>query len=281
MPGNASHRVEKADKARRSRITAACAVCRAKRQRCSGTQPCEHCRVHNEECRFVEQKKRGPTKDHLRALQDRLQDTEQLLCGVLGLISDDQLSKVQTAASDSGASHQVWSTSMSGPEYWSRYSLNSLHSIRGWQHDQTSKRRKPGLAWGQAVSQAPRASIELGAAQIPLPSPSLASVRSAELQANPASGQTKSSQHSRQLAQGDLGPDPAWVSHENEPVVSIERRYSEETRDVAKTLFSISNNNNAVNAQGGAPQETSAMDDPESSATPDTPASRFPKHLFW
>ena len=137
MPAGAS------DKPRRSRITAACAVCRAKRQKCSGVKPrCDQCRMHNEECWWSDQKKRGPAKDYLRSLQDRLQESEKLLLSLLDEVPDSTLANALHRGSGNTStppSHQTWTGSMSGQDYWTRYPLNRLESIRDWQRHQIGR----------------------------------------------------------------------------------------------------------------------------------------------
>lgn len=135
-------------KIRRSRITAACAICRAKRQKCSGEKPiCIQCRQSNEECAWSDSKKRGPAKDYLRSLQDRLQETERLLLGALSRLDDADLTDILTSQDGKAPSYQTWSTSLSGQAYWQRIPLSRLDSIRQWQRE-----RRAWAHGDQAVS---------------------------------------------------------------------------------------------------------------------------------
>ncbi|CAK4004077.1 C6 finger domain [Lecanosticta acicola] len=262
------------DKTRRSRITAACAVCRAKRQKCSGQKPvCDQCRAHNEECWWSDQKKRGPAKDYLRSLQDRLQETEKLLLGVLNQASDDALHNgLQQANSNSNPpapSHQTWTSVCSGQEYWAHYPLNELSSIRQWQQHRMS---------GDLASFQPNAPLSRH-------------LRAATASGPPQAGPTSTGHSSAISRVAQNGPyyqtphadqfngDAGLREQPTYQTPSHERRYSEETRDVAQALYSISNH-----LVEGSTQPVPAQDapsEPKDEKSQETLPSKFPEKLFW
>ncbi|KAI9296288.1 hypothetical protein K502DRAFT_289711, partial [Neoconidiobolus thromboides FSU 785] len=59
---------------KRSRARQACEPCRKKKTKCSGDYPkCSNCTVHGFECVYVAiEKRRGPQKGYVRALENRL-----------------------------------------------------------------------------------------------------------------------------------------------------------------------------------------------------------------
>ncbi|KAL4881207.1 hypothetical protein BJY04DRAFT_189341 [Aspergillus karnatakaensis] len=115
-----------------SRITTACNSCRNRKQKCSGNRPtCIQCLQHRRTCDWPEQLKRGPAKGYIEALEHRLQETENLLLGLLDQVSDSQLAESiphATAQPRSGKRGNEL-------EYWKRYPLRSVNEIRNWQED--------------------------------------------------------------------------------------------------------------------------------------------------
>ncbi|KAL4922770.1 hypothetical protein BDW62DRAFT_2843 [Aspergillus aurantiobrunneus] len=113
-----------------SRITTACNSCRLRKQKCSGNRPkCMQCLDHHRTCNWPEQLKRGPAKGYMETLERRLQETENLLLGLLEQVSDSQLSESiphPTAQLRSGKR---------GSEYWKLFPLRSVQEIRSWQDD--------------------------------------------------------------------------------------------------------------------------------------------------
>ncbi|KAL4780911.1 hypothetical protein BJX76DRAFT_32194 [Aspergillus varians] len=112
-----------------SRITTACNSCRLRKQKCSGNRPkCIQCLDHRRNCDWPEQLKRGPAKGYIETLERRLQETENLLLGLLDQVSDSQLSEIPhpTAQLRSGKR---------GSEYWKMFPLRSVQDIRSWQED--------------------------------------------------------------------------------------------------------------------------------------------------
>ncbi|KAF7185566.1 hypothetical protein HII31_13063, partial [Pseudocercospora fuligena] len=271
MPATASA----PEKTRRSRITAACAVCRAKRQKCSG--------------------EKGPAKDYLRALQDRLQDTERLLLGVLDRTSDAELLDVlqRESAFGGGPSHQTWTSAMSGSEYWSSHPLNRLDGIRAWERH----RRSGEIANRQArPSIAP--SIAESATTIPpgrLPSSTVADTAyetsPLDSMSNFGSGDQKDIDiYSQQYPSIPRRTEP-WAAPEAVMARPDSRRYSQETREAGEALFSISNHHRTASHQSHPPptqwSQPPSTQHPQTSVKPATPVppqtgtTQFPKHLFW
>ncbi|KAF2213708.1 hypothetical protein CERZMDRAFT_96533 [Cercospora zeae-maydis SCOH1-5] len=295
MPSAASEKI------RRSRITAACAVCRGKRQKCSGEKPvCDQCRLHNEECWWSETKKRGPAKDYLRSLQDRLQETERLLLGVLSRVSDgDLLDVVQNDASAANApSHQTWSSTMSGQEHWTHYPLTRLDTIRAWE----SARRSymPAIKSEQRTVYDP--TLEGGArtAYTRHDAASPMSMNAQCVSAAPGAneehfrGYSNATSHTR---------NDSWPPAEGSRMGRDERRYSEETREAGEALFSISNHMRSgqqpqhqqqqlpipqppIQAQmqpTSQPWQSPTNEPQKASAAAmmENSQPNFPKHLFW
>ncbi|CZT14114.1 uncharacterized protein RCC_00088 [Ramularia collo-cygni] len=255
------------DKNRRSRITAACAVCRAKRQKCSGSKPqCDQCRMHNEECWWSDQKKRGPAKDYLRSLQDRLQETERLLLTVLPHVPDEILGPVlQQSDATSGPSHQAWTSSLSGPEYWSRFSLNRIDHIRDWQDHRASGVLRPSPQSSQPAQNSAQASI-----------PDEMHHPSAHIHQNMLS------EHAGQNG-GLAGSTPAndgWSQPQPPPARLDERRYSEETRDACEALFSISRPSETKRPEYAPPGQNPQSPYPATTGDRTSLPSQLPK-LFW
>lgn len=299
MPGNG------VEKTKRSRITAACAVCRQKRQKCSGEKYAFlKASIHSWLTRILVDHsvtsanytrknvggvirrsgkssssdpqaihltslRSGPAKDYLRSLQDRLQETETLLLGALNRLPDDE---VQVALQQGkSASHQTWTTSMSGQDYWARYPLNRLDTVREWQRShmsatnsiQTPRQLYQGKAsaWSDADN---TRDIKVPSVNAVSMSPALQSGIARE-----HSTISKNEDHGRYQMTGDS-------------IAPHEERYSEETRDVAQTLFSISNQRNTLprgDQPRSVPQET--LENDVVSADLESLPSRFPKHLFW
>lgn len=277
MAANTSTTNGGVEKTRRSRITAACAVCRAKRQKCSGQKPvCDQCRSHNEECWWSDQKKRGPAKDYLRSLQDRLQETEKLLLGVLGQVSDDGLhSALQQANSSVPApSHQTWTNSCSGQEYWNQNPLSEIASIRRWQqHRNSSELANPASQPQPAQPSQARATRATRAS-----APMQASVGAPFMSSVPQNGPYYQTPHTAQFNGDAALTDPGYQRPNHE------RRYSEETRDVAEALYSISNHPVENPPQQEQAQTATQQESNVTTAGPDKLEplpSEFPKQLFW
>ena len=132
-----------------SRISSACIACRSKKQKCSGDHPeCLQCLDAGQACTWPEQKKRGPSKGYIEALENRLHETEQLLLQLLPVVSDEQLA----AANDGLVKLEIDNNEMAGTslqafqpaappllnnntsvEYWDSYPLDSFHNARRWQ----------------------------------------------------------------------------------------------------------------------------------------------------
>ncbi|KAL5339363.1 hypothetical protein BJX70DRAFT_158387 [Aspergillus crustosus] len=116
----------------KSRITTACNSCRNRKQKCSGNRPtCIQCLQHRRTCDWPEQLKRGPAKGYIEALEHRLQETENLLLGLLEQVSDSQLSEGiphATAQLRSGKRGNEL-------EFWKRFPLRSVEEVRSWQED--------------------------------------------------------------------------------------------------------------------------------------------------
>ncbi|KAF2173832.1 hypothetical protein M409DRAFT_48752 [Zasmidium cellare ATCC 36951] len=159
---------------------------------------------------------------------------------------------------------------MSGPDYWSSYPLNRLDSVRQWQRARNSEtitlkpseptQKNAASAWG--VSDVP-SDIKMQPVDSALHA---ASLTSAGDQAPPADFQNE---------------DYDWPQTQEAIIAPREERYSEETRDVAQTLFSISNQGNLLPRDQPrsvpAPMQGNMANSQDAEALP----SRFPKHLFW
>ncbi|RDW93504.1 Zn(II)2Cys6 transcription factor domain-containing protein [Aspergillus mulundensis] len=126
-----------------SRITTACNSCRHRKQKCSGNRPqCLQCLEHRRTCDWPEQLKRGPAKGYFEALERRLQETENLLLGLLHQVSDAQLSDA-IPVPHHGSPAQL-RLSKRGSEHWKLFPLRSVQEIRAWQAD--SQQPVPGGA---------------------------------------------------------------------------------------------------------------------------------------
>ncbi|KAI9493991.1 fungal-specific transcription factor domain-containing protein [Zychaea mexicana] len=71
--------------AKRQRVSKACDQCRRKKVKCDGTLPqCSNCKTVGLECKYNEtNKKRGPPKGYIEAIEGRLQRLEALLSSVV------------------------------------------------------------------------------------------------------------------------------------------------------------------------------------------------------
>ncbi|KAI5364085.1 putative zn(2)-C6 fungal-type DNA-binding domain-containing protein [Septoria linicola] len=290
------------EKIRRSRITAACAVCRGKRQKCSGEKPvCDQCRLHNEECWWSETKKRGPAKDYLRSLQDRLQDTERLLVALLGRVSDAELLDVlqsEAARSANAPSHQTWSSAMSGQEHWTQHPLTRLDTIRAWENGRRlyapAVKPEPRSVYDPALEADSRSAYT----HHERPSPARSTVPPTSMETRTSMPTVDDSDHYQSFPSTHTRTD-SWPQPEINRIDRTERRYSEETREAGEALFSISNHLRSAQQQQQQhpvpqPQMQSQMQPPDQSWQPpqgadkpgtaknlDAAQSHFPKHLFW
>lgn len=227
----------------------------AKRQKCSGSKPqCDQCRMHNEECWWSDQKKRGPAKDYLRSLQDRLQETERLLLGVLPHVPDEVLGAVLQQPDGVLAKIPY--------EHWSRFRLNRLDHIREWQNYHANGPHRPSPQSNQPASKASIPDFSEGTRT------SVASLGMASEQHDSIPRQTSTSSE--------------WQRPRSATPRLDERRYSEETRDACEALFSISNPRPAPETKRAeyAPPENTSHPYPATADSSSLP-SQFPKHLFW
>ncbi|KAI8875547.1 hypothetical protein K501DRAFT_233519 [Backusella circina FSU 941] len=65
---------------KRNKISRACDECRKRKVKCDGVQPCSRCRKSNAECVFAKlPPKRGPPKQYMENLENRLQRVEKAL----------------------------------------------------------------------------------------------------------------------------------------------------------------------------------------------------------
>lgn len=200
----------------------------------------------------------------MRSLQDRLQETEALLLGVLNRLPDDELSAA--LQQEKGSSHQTWTSSMSGQDYWSCYPLNRLDSVRQWQKSRTSQNIQANSSEHVHKEGAPGWALPDAPQEIKVQAADSANLPPGFDQAPPAVMQTQVYD---------------WPGAQEPAIASRDERYSEEARDVAQTLFSISNQGNAL------PRDQLRSTPPQMhgnvTTSPDleTLPSRFPKHLFW
>lgn len=211
---------------------------------------------------------RGPAKDYLRSLQDRLQETERLLLNVLPQVPDEVLgAALQQSDANNGPSHQAWTGSLSGPEYWSRFQLNRLDNIREWQDHRATGALRPSRQSSQPVPNSNLPVFSEGAH---------AAVAPASHDSTP---RDHTSQHGSLPGQSS-GADGAWP--QSVPTTLDKRRYSEETRDACEALFSISNPRppETRRAEYAPPEQSPQSPYPATGGTTASP-SQFPKHLFW
>jgi hypothetical protein len=224
---------------------------------------------------------RGPAKDYLRSLQDRLQETERLLLHLLPQFSDEQL--VATLQHDAvhGPSHQAWTTSLSGPDYWSKHPLNRPDSIREWQRHRTDGFIKVDHASPHQPYPSHKIESTPDVPQYQHVAPSghnVGAIPTARMVIDdPRSYQAVAPQNPY-IETGD------WRQAQNSSSALNQRRYSEETRDACEALFSISNPARSASK----PAEPQMKDVRPPTRHDDVPApgletlpAQFPKHLFW
>ncbi|KAF3928863.1 hypothetical protein ABW20_dc0104604 [Dactylellina cionopaga] len=77
---------------KRRRVTRACDVCRKKKIKCDGLQPCTHCSVYSYECTYDQpsNRRRNPTPQYIEALEGRLQRLDSFFKLVLPNVDLDQ-----------------------------------------------------------------------------------------------------------------------------------------------------------------------------------------------
>ncbi|KAL4810793.1 hypothetical protein BDV18DRAFT_2409 [Aspergillus unguis] len=118
-----------------SRITTACNSCRTRKQKCSGNRPkCIQGLNHRRDCDWPEQLKRGPAKGYIDALERRLQETENILLGLLQQVTDDQVS-------NSIQDYPAAQPARPDTEYWKLFPLRSVQEVRAWQGDFQQKKQ--------------------------------------------------------------------------------------------------------------------------------------------
>ncbi|KAI0243564.1 hypothetical protein L0F63_004842, partial [Massospora cicadina] len=80
---------------RKSRARQACEPCRKKKTKCSGEYPvCTHCAAHGFECSYIAvEKRRGPQKGYVRALESRLNSLQSLLEDYVDKLSPSSFNK--------------------------------------------------------------------------------------------------------------------------------------------------------------------------------------------
>lgn len=239
--------------------------------------------------------RRGPAKDYLRALQDRLQDTERLLLGVLDRTSDAELLDIleRESAFGGGPSHQTWTSAMSGSEYWSSHPLNRLDGIRAWERHRrsgeiTNRQARPSLAPSIAES---ATTILPGRLPGSLATDTIYERSPVDSNSNVGNLDRKDIDiYNQQYPSVPRRTEP-WAAPEAVMARPDSRRYSQETREAGETLFSISNHHRTASHQSHRTQEswsqppstqhsrTSA--NPVAAVPPQTGSTQFPKHLFW
>lgn len=93
------------------------------------------------ECTWPEQRKRGPSKGYIEALESRLNSAETLLLALLPSVDDRLLEHATEKASGHGRNDEDPRTSpvllnkKTGADYWDEFPLNSTESVRRWQRD--------------------------------------------------------------------------------------------------------------------------------------------------
>lgn len=129
-----------------SRISGACTPCRSKKQKCSGHHPiCTQCENASVDCTWPEQRKRGPAKGYIEALESRLHSAESLLLAVLPLVNDNTLERASQALQqdldDDGdgirgkRSSPPTLNKKTGLDYWDQFPIDNRWNIRKWQND--------------------------------------------------------------------------------------------------------------------------------------------------
>lgn len=127
-----------------SRISGACTPCRSKKQKCSGHHPtCSQCANASIDCTWPEQRKRGPAKGYIEALESRLHSAESLLLSILPLISDNVVERAVNVVhheNDEDAeglqerrSSPPLLNKKTGLDYWESFPLDTKKNIRKWQ----------------------------------------------------------------------------------------------------------------------------------------------------
>lgn len=250
--------------------------------------------MHNEECWWSDQKKRGPAKDYLRSLQDRLQENEKLLLSLLEEVSDSTVANAlhrDLGSTSTAPSHQTWTGSLSGQEYWTRYPLNRLESIRDWQRQRTATALRPASEIPAPPVMTTRHERDSHFQEPTPPQPTMVTTQPIPDTISRDNGLISPYPNGHQQAYQSTNQSPStdWQSPQ-EPKTSLhERRYSEETRGVAEALFSISHQGNQARMQAQPQQQQEQqqpMLDSGDSRTASAPVleklpSQFPTHLFW
>lgn len=210
---------------------------------------------------------RGPAKDYLRSLQDRLQETERLLLNVLPHVPDEALEAViQQTDTSNGPSHQAWTSSLSGTQYWQRFNLNRLDHIREWQDHRTNGSLRPTSQPSQMMPN----SNTSGFSEV---------TRHPSAPINPEMASEHTGQNGAMAR--DAEPASGWSDPQTTSRRLDERRYSEETRDACEALFSISRPAEPKRPEHAPPGPTPSNPYPAASGDNSSLPSQFPKHLFW
>lgn len=188
---------------------------------------------------------------------------------MLPQVPDEVLGAViQQNDTSNGPSHQAWTSSLSGPEYWSRFHLNRIDHIREWQDHRATGVLRPSPQGSQSALKGGLPGFADGTRN------SVTSLNP-EL-ANEHAGPSGS--HQRQISASGEWQHPKAATPRLD-----ERRYSEETRDACEALFSISNPNSRppeTKPTNYAPPEITSHPYPATTDSTSLP-SQFPKHLFW
>lgn len=140
-----------------SRISGACTPCRSKKQKCSGHHPsCSQCQNASIECTWPEQRKRGPAKDYIKALESRLHEAESLLLAILPLINDNIIDRASNTLGLSdednieGLNVQKSSppslNKKTGLDYWDQFPIDTRKNIRKWQYDCEAQNGHSGVS---------------------------------------------------------------------------------------------------------------------------------------
>ncbi|KAK9452570.1 hypothetical protein V1511DRAFT_528387 [Dipodascopsis uninucleata] len=112
------------------RARAACLPCRSIKKKCNGERPCKYCKDNSICCEWGSRKKRGPQKGYVKAVEERLRQTERLLIQCLKSMNEDQLQS-SVEADDTVITSLDLKTD-DREEYWNIYNLKDTSSRHLW-----------------------------------------------------------------------------------------------------------------------------------------------------
>ncbi|KAF2635218.1 hypothetical protein P280DRAFT_197916 [Massarina eburnea CBS 473.64] len=149
-----SQMAEKDSSGKNTRISLACSACRARKHRCSGEQPrCARCISSSITCEWPTQQKRGPPKQYIHSLENRLSETETVLFALLSQVSAEQLhasfKHISTLAQGRNTSPRegkktnpeplaIFRPDTWKPSDWTSFPIDSPENVRQWWKNRAS-----------------------------------------------------------------------------------------------------------------------------------------------